>query len=705
MADSDSLARARSAIARRDWPIALEAFRELDQAALVASDLESLAWAYAWTGDLERGIRAWEQAFAGYFAAADWDAAAVSAFWIAFWYDDKGSHAVTSGWHRRLERIAADHRTPRTIGYAELIGAWGTFQLNELQTSEARVNHTIALAESCADHDLAAFATAHLARICLARGDRDEGLHWGNTAAAAAVSGELSPGAVFVVYCSVIALYFGIGEVKAAAEWTEALQHWCDEQRLFGFPGICRVERAKILAMRGHGQEARKEAERACRELDSFAVGLAGPAHYQRGELLLREGDLAGAEAAFARAHELGANPQPGFALLLLARGEAAAAHASIRTALDHGAWNPADRVRLLPALVETALADGDAAAARSAAEEIASIADLYRTPALEAAAAFARGLVRFGNPEEEPGRSLNRARELWHSLGLPYEVARTRLLLAEICRRRGDLETALLEQSAAESACRTLGLGVETIARGISALFGPAMSGRTRLHIQLLGAFRITIDGRPIPDSAWRQSRPAELVKLLALADRHTLHREQIMEALWPDLAPDDAAANLYRVAHRARQSLGSGNAIVVQGGEVKLWPDAEVTTDLEQLESSAATTDPAECGAILDRFPGELLPGDLYQEWTSVRRERVHALRLRLLRAAGRWEEVVEMEPLDESAHRALMKQHLERGERATALRHYERLRAYLDNELGIDPEPKTAALYNEIKSRRRA
>ena len=52
-------------------------------------------------------------------------------------------------------------------------------------------------------------------------------------------------------------------------------------------------------------------------------------------------------------------------------------------------------------------------------------------------------------------------------------------------------------------------------------------------VEIDLLGGFAVRVDGRPIPAGDWRRRKAASLVKLLALAHRHTLHREQMIDAL----------------------------------------------------------------------------------------------------------------------------------------------------------------------------
>jgi DNA-binding SARP family transcriptional activator len=105
------------------------------------------------------------------------------------------------------------------------------------------------------------------------------------------------------------------------------------------------------------------------------------------------------------------------------------------------------------------------------------------------------------------------------------------------------------------------------------------------RIAVQLLGRFEIRVDERVVSAEAWRYRRGAELVKLLALSPRHRLHREQVMDMLWPDLPPEARAANLRKAAHHARRALGVDDAVVLGGEQVSLWPGAEVEVDSERF------------------------------------------------------------------------------------------------------------------------
>ncbi len=95
------------------------------------------------------------------------------------------------------------------------------------------------------------------------------------------------------------------------------------------------------------------------------------------------------------------------------------------------------------------------------------------------------------------------------------------------------------------------------------------------RLCVRLLGGFSVSVDGRPVPDAVWRQRRAAGIVKLLALEPAHRLHREQLMDTLWPDSDPGAAAINLRHTLHVARRTLGHTDAtplLPARGDQISL-------------------------------------------------------------------------------------------------------------------------------------
>ncbi len=212
-----------------------------------------------------------------------------------------------------------------------------------------------------------------------------------------------------------------------------------------------------------------------------------------------------------------------------------------------------------------------------------------------------------------------------------------------------------------------------------------------------LLGRFAVRVDGQPVPAGAWRHKRAAELVKVLALADAHRLHCEQVVHLLWPDLAPDAAAGNLRKAVHFARACLGSATAIGRSGEMLELCPEGQVYVDAVSFEAAARA---GQIGA-LEAYQGELLPEDRYAPWAAEPRDRLRALYLQLLKTAGRWERVLEVDPADEEAHRALMQRAGDAGDRRAAVRQFERLCERLRADLGAGPDRKSVALYERAIS----
>ena len=242
-------------------------------------------------------------------------------------------------------------------------------------------------------------------------------------------------------------------------------------------------------------------------------------------------------------------------------------------------------------------------------------------------------------------------------------------------------------------------------------------------MRIRLLGGFGVSVGSRTIEEGAWRRRNAASLVKLLALSPNHSLHREQIMDALWPEIGTARASNNLRQVLHAARRALEPGRAAksrylgLREHHRLVLCPDERVWVDAEAFEEAAATArrgrDPAAYGMAIDLYAGELLPGDRYEEWAEGRREELRRLYLALLvELAGLHEERdehdagIEMllraaaeDPALEEAHAGLMRMYALSGKRTLALDQYERLRQVLSEKLGIEPDASTRSLHDEI------
>jgi DNA-binding SARP family transcriptional activator len=274
-----------------------------------------------------------------------------------------------------------------------------------------------------------------------------------------------------------------------------------------------------------------------------------------------------------------------------------------------------------------------------------------------------------------------------------------------------------------ASSALQQVNIDAETQMRRSSA--ASARERCTALRIRLLGGFRVEVGAQVIADNEWRLQKARGLVKLLALAPRHGLGREHVMDRLWPEVEPEAALNSLYYALHVARGALdrqvagetGRPSALQLARGVLALAPGGSVTVDVEAFEAAAAsaweTKDPRAYRAALELYAGELLPEDRYEDWTGRRREALREVHVRLLwelagvqqergdvRAAqGTLSRLVAEEPIHEEARARLMRLHCVAGERWHALREYAQLRTALREELDVEPGLTTQQLYAEI------
>ena len=252
------------------------------------------------------------------------------------------------------------------------------------------------------------------------------------------IAGEATPFTAGNVYCTAIEGVQEISDFARMAEWTTALERWCDAQPgLLAFTGQCAVHRGQLMKLHGAFHDALVELARAA-ERYALAGGhpAVGLAHQERGDVLRLIGDYDGAEAAYDEAARYGNEAQPGRALLWLARGKTQAAVSAIHRVV---AGNPQAMVRnrLLPGAVEVLLGAGEVDEAAGLAEELWAIADSFGCTALRGAAGFATGQVSFARGDDEAVlTAVAPAVEVWTSLAATYEVARCHALAGRALRR-----------------------------------------------------------------------------------------------------------------------------------------------------------------------------------------------------------------------------------------------------------------------------
>ena len=454
--------RGRHGNERRSWG---DVYAELSKAAdagdIPSDDLVRLAIAAYLIGEDRASVEALARAHRSYADDGDLPQAVRCAVWLGLMLNEVGEGSAAKGWFARAGRTL-DGGLEEGPGHGWVlipVGLRAMGTRDEPAAYEAFQRASM-LGERFGDRDLTCFARHGEGRALVRMGDVQDGITLLDEAMVGVSAGEVSPIVTGIVYCSAIEACQEIADVARARSWTATLSDWCEGQDdLVPYRGQCLVQRSQIMRLHGEWPEAEAEAARAAELLTAPPPRpAAGAAFYQWAELRRLGGEFEAAEQSYAEATKWGRSPQPGLALLRLAQGRTKAAQVAIERVLAESD-GPIPRARALPAYVEVLIAAGDPTAACEAAAELDAIAQTLDTPAIRAQAAYAQGAARLA--DERPAASLPElrfAQSAWEELGVPYDAARARALIARACRALGDVDTAELHESAAREAFERLG-------------------------------------------------------------------------------------------------------------------------------------------------------------------------------------------------------------------------------------------------------
>jgi len=479
---------ARAACDSHRWGDAFRLLNDVELESLDIDDLDRLATAAYLTGHDEDGFTYWVRAHQLCIAEGALHRAAYFGGRVAQGLGFKGDLGRCRGWIERCAHLLADAGIDCVEqGYLEYgLAMMRLFEAGDIAGAHAGFVQAGKIGARFAHRDLITLARIGEGRMLIYLGEMAEGMALLDEAMASIEARELSPIAIGDAYCTVIDACAELFDLGRCRTWTESFVHWCDTQQgLVLYRGHCFLHRAEVLELLGAWADAFTEARHACDRL-AAPVNPAplGAACQIEGDLLRLTGDLDGAEAAYQRANELGQDPQPGLALLRLTQGRVDAADAMCRRVIGETA-NPMSRARLLGPAVEIFLAVGDAAAARVSADELLEIATELGTPLLRAHASRAIGAVLMA--EDDPDAALIELRTAfneYHALGVRYEAARTRFLVADACRALGDQDAAEMESMSARTALGALGA---TMPHTIPSEAASLPDGLTRRELEVL--------------------------------------------------------------------------------------------------------------------------------------------------------------------------------------------------------------------------
>lgn len=474
--------------------------------------VEGAATAQYAAGDLEGTVTTWEQEHRRRLAEHDHLAAAHAASMVALYLlMDTGLMAPVRGWLGRSERLLVDQGETPVHAMVAMLRAYERFMCGDMGAAGRWARRAVELGDRHGVVPASTLGRVAAARVRIFAGEVDEGLADLDEVAVVLLADRVDSLTAGMVWCELVCAMQGLAQYDRAAEWTAAMEAQRARGAFYGgINGRCRIHRAELLRLHGHCVEAEQEAAHACDELRPWMRREFGWPLTELGTIRLRRGDLDGAEEAFQAAHATGWQPQPGWALLRLARGEAAEAAAMVRDALVHPRQIPwkerppkvaLSRAPLLDAQVEIALAAGHLTSAREAAAELCTVAASHPGPALRAMAELARG--RLALADSDPATAVDAcgaAVHGWCTVDAPYETAVARMVLAEAHVASGDDVLAGLELDAAVRALDGIGaIGLAALARNRRPGTPTTPAARSGDTPGNSGVFRLSGDTRTV--------------------------------------------------------------------------------------------------------------------------------------------------------------------------------------------------------------
>ena len=246
----------------------------------------------------------------------------------------------------------------------------------------------------------------------------------------------------------------------------------------------------------------------------------------------------------------------------------------------------------------------------------------------------------------------------------------------------------------------------------------------QVELRIFLLGSFRVCMGRGSSDGRTWRLRKAVTMLQILSMTPGHHLHRDQLIDLLWPDTSPETAYNKFHQVLYIARRNLEELEPRV-QGTDilklnrhiVSLGVQGQVWTDVRAFEHAArratATGTIADFNTAIECYTGDLLENEPYEDRFINHREALrrefHRMLLGLSTlylehgdvgyAISVLERLLAKDPTLEEAHVRLMQLYATAGLRYQAVAQYHALRSALHDEFAILPSPTSRKLYEAI------
>ena len=248
-------------------------------------------------------------------------------------------------------------------------------------------------------------------------------------------------------------------------------------------------------------------------------------------------------------------------------------------------------------------------------------------------------------------------------------------------------------------------------------------------LEAQFLGRFQVCVCSKRIDH--WSSAKAKAVLKYLLTQRGRPVSRDILMEAIWPECKPTLANYRLKAAVRALRQTLAVASGsddnypwILFQDGKYCINSTIELWSDVEQferhwraglyLEREGKTEEAIIQHEIAEAFyKGDYLEDDLYEDWTSLRREALKDIYLTLANRLADYamqkedhdtcvdycQKILVKDPCHEEAYRHLMCCHSRLGQRNRAVTWFQICNKTIKRELDLSPTPITVAMYNKV------
>ncbi|MGY4572347.1 winged helix-turn-helix domain-containing protein [Bradyrhizobium pachyrhizi] len=452
---------ARRAAAGQLWLQAATLFASADESGqLSPEDLHDWALALQCLGRATAAIPILVRAVGARSQAGDAAGATVDAIALSALHFESGQAAIGKGWLARAEDWASTLDDPPTTALV-------LWMKSKLAAFDGEPEQALALADAAytavrykdaINIEALSLAYRGFYRLCL--GDTHGGLSDQDHAAAVALSSNnLDPIMGGNLYCNILWAARMFGDWARADQWTRSYQNFCSGSGM-ELTGSCQLHRSEVLGIRGSLDEALARIQDALARLTSDAPWSLGDANRVLGDIQAAIGNDDAALEAYDRAYTLGWCPEPGRAMLLLARGEAEAAYASLERSLIGKTWWTLQRRGILLAhLALVAAHTHRTVRAKALICELSGSPDRWPMPSIRALTNEAQAILALSRQDHETAmRHLHLARQLWSSIEGRVQIVRLRLQISSLQLEHGDVRGAMAEVHAAQLLARDLG-------------------------------------------------------------------------------------------------------------------------------------------------------------------------------------------------------------------------------------------------------